>query len=87
MSVRASTIVPPSLRRVWDELDRKEHQNDTTMAAKQFTGKAIVSHGKLQDGGWKLEEVSTTPDIKDHELVVEIVASGESFPAHCVIDC
>jgi len=46
------------------------------MATQQYTGQAIVCHGKLQDKGWKLEEVSTVSDIKDDELVVEMVASG-----------
>jgi len=44
--------------------------------AETFSGRAIVSHGPLGKAGWKLEQVSTTRDIEDDELIVEIIASG-----------
>ncbi|PNS19351.1 hypothetical protein CAC42_2528 [Sphaceloma murrayae] len=43
--------------------------------AESFQAQAIVSHGPLPDG-WKIESVTTTPDVKDDEIVVEMVASG-----------
>ncbi|CAD0090916.1 unnamed protein product, partial [Aureobasidium vineae] len=42
---------------------------------KQWTGKAIVARDTLANKGWKMEEV-TTQEIKEDELVVELVASG-----------
>ena len=36
---------------------------------------ALVAHGPLSDGQWKLQNV-TTRSIKDNELRVRIVASG-----------
>lgn len=39
------------------------------------TGKAIVYHGPVNKGQWKLEEVQVR-DLKDDELLVEMVASG-----------
>jgi len=44
--------------------------------AQTFSGKAIVSHGSLEKEGWKLEDVKTVPDMKDDEMVVEMVGSG-----------
>ena len=38
-------------------------------------GRAIVSHGPLQDGKWKLEDVDVG-SLKDDELLVQIIASG-----------
>ncbi|KAG9817006.1 NAD(P)-binding protein, partial [Aureobasidium melanogenum] len=42
---------------------------------KTWTGKAIVARDTLGNKGWKIEEV-TTKEIKEDELLVELVASG-----------
>ena len=39
------------------------------------TGRALVSYGPYKDGGWKLRNVALRP-IRDHELLIEIIASG-----------
>ncbi|PYH71001.1 NAD(P)-dependent alcohol dehydrogenase [Aspergillus vadensis CBS 113365] len=41
----------------------------------QITGRALVSHGPYQAGGWKLQNVSLRP-LRENELLVEVVASG-----------
>ncbi|PWY75757.1 alcohol dehydrogenase [Aspergillus eucalypticola CBS 122712] len=41
----------------------------------QITGRAIVSHGPFQAGGWKLQNVTLRP-LRENELLVEVVASG-----------
>ena len=71
MTARASNNIPPLLRKVWQEEERR------SMASKQqmFSGKAIVSRDTLANKGWKMEEV-TTRAIRDDELIVEMVASG-----------
>lgn len=43
--------------------------------SQRLTGPAIVAHDSLNNGGWKMEKVTTRP-IKDDELLVEMVASG-----------
>lgn len=40
-----------------------------------MTGRAIVCHGPVRDGKWKIENVRLRP-INENELVVKIVASG-----------
>lgn len=44
--------------------------------AESIKARAIVSHGPNVHDDWKLEEVSTLPDVKDDEILVEMVASG-----------
>ncbi|BCS02798.1 NAD(P)-dependent alcohol dehydrogenase [Aspergillus luchuensis] len=41
----------------------------------QITGRALVSHGPYQAGGWKLQNVTLRP-LRENELLVEVVASG-----------
>lgn len=40
-----------------------------------LSGRAIVAHDTLDNGGWRMSQVTTRP-IKDDELLVEMVASG-----------
>lgn len=42
---------------------------------KTWTGKAVVARDTLANKGWKMEEV-TTKEIREDELLVELVASG-----------
>jgi D-arabinose 1-dehydrogenase-like Zn-dependent alcohol dehydrogenase len=46
-----------------------------TSSSTRYTGKAIVARDTLANKGWKMEEV-TTREIKEDELLVELVASG-----------
>lgn len=39
------------------------------------TTRAVVSYGPYQNGGWKLKNITLRP-LKEHELLVELVASG-----------
>ncbi|EHA25415.1 hypothetical protein CBS63078_7928 [Aspergillus niger] len=41
----------------------------------RITGRALVSHGPYQAGGWKLQNVSLRP-LRENELLIEVVASG-----------
>ena len=75
MTSRASNNIPPSLLKVWKELDDKEKHNNMSGEQKTWTGKAIVARDTLANKGWKIEDV-TTREIKDDELLVELVASG-----------
>lgn len=45
------------------------------MALSSSRTKAIVAHGPLDEGGWKLEEIALR-GLKDDELLVNIVAVG-----------
>lgn len=72
MTGRASNNIPPSLRKVWAELDEKQNKMS---GQKTWTGKAIVARGPLDKDGWKMEEV-TTRELKGDELLIEMVASG-----------
>lgn len=40
----------------------------------RITGRALVSHGPYQAGGWKLQNVSLRP-LRENELLIEVVAS------------
>ncbi|TIA44664.1 NAD(P)-binding protein [Aureobasidium pullulans] len=75
MTSRASNNIPPSPLKVWKELDNKEKHNNMSGEQKTWTGKAIVARDTLANKGWKIEDV-TTREIKDDELLVELVASG-----------
>jgi hypothetical protein len=58
-------------------LDTNQTPTSTKMAEehKTWTGKAIVARDTLANKGWKMEEV-TTREIREDELLVELVASG-----------
>ncbi|KAH0253399.1 NAD(P)-binding protein, partial [Aureobasidium melanogenum] len=58
-------------------LDKTWITKEYTMSGEQktWTGKAIVARDTLGNKGWKIEEV-TTKEIKEDELLVELVASG-----------
>jgi len=45
--------------------------------AKTFSGPAIVANGSLPGSQWAMEELTTSPDLQDHEVVVQMVASGK----------
>ncbi|KAL9096959.1 MAG: hypothetical protein Q9165_000923 [Trypethelium subeluteriae] len=45
------------------------------MAGERAKAKAIVSHGSLEDGQWRMEDVTLRP-LRDDELLVDIIASG-----------
>ena len=45
------------------------------MANERLTARAIVSHGPLPEGGWRMEEV-TLRDLREDELLIDIIASG-----------
>ena len=73
MTARASNNIPPSLRKIWK--DQEELGRSAGTAKMPTSGKAIVSHDTLDNGGWKMEEV-TLRDLQEGELLVEMVASG-----------
>ncbi|KAF7193581.1 Aryl-alcohol dehydrogenase [Pseudocercospora fuligena] len=70
---RASTKIPSSLRKIWQE--QEDHGRAYTGKQDTMTTKAIVSHDTLQNGGWKMEEVSLR-ELEEGELLVEMVATG-----------
>lgn len=70
MSGRASNNIPPSLLKIWKEEDSK------MSSPQKYTGRAIVSHDKLPNKGWKMEDRVTCREPREDELVVEMVASG-----------
>lgn len=72
MASRASTNIPKSLRDLWEAQDTHGRHIGSTNMAQQ--GRAIISHDTLDNGGWKLEDV-TVRKPGEGELLVEMVAS------------
>lgn len=72
MPSRVSNNIPPSLLQVWHKLEESKSQSIDKMAT---TTKAIVSRDTLDNGGWSMEEV-TVRDLKEGELLVDVIASG-----------
>lgn len=71
MTSRASTNIPPSLRKIWEEQEKSGRSSTSTMTS----SRAIVCNDTLENGGWKMEEVSLRP-LQEGELLVEMVATG-----------
>lgn len=74
MTSRASNNIPPSLLKVWKELDEKKQRMAIT-EKNTMKSRAIVARDTLGNKGWKMEEI-TMREIRDDELLVEVVASG-----------
>ena len=66
--------IPPSLLKVWKELDEKKQRMAAT-EKNTLKSRAIVARDTLGNKGWKMEEI-TMREIRDDELLVEVVASG-----------
>lgn len=79
MSSRASTNIPRSLRKIWEQ--QEEHGRTSNPVLTQHinnnmaTARAIVSRDTHANGGWKMEDVSVRK-LEAGELLVDIVGSG-----------
>lgn len=69
MTSRASSNIPPSLLKVWQQQEQPGRASTNAMA------RAIVCHDTHANGGWKMEDVNVRKP-KNGELLVEMVASG-----------
>ena len=45
------------------------------MASERLSAKAIVSHGSLEEGQWRMEDVRLR-NLREDELLVDIIATG-----------
>lgn len=78
MSGRASNNIPPSILKVWqhdEQAIQRKYQSTGSNSMAATSTRAIVAHDTLQNGGWKMEEVHLR-DLKEGELLVEMVATG-----------
>lgn len=75
MTARASTNIPPSLLEVWQQQESSGRASTTTTDTMASSGRAIVCHDTLDNGGWKLEDVNVRKP-GEGEILVEMVATG-----------
>ncbi|CAK3798693.1 Aryl-alcohol dehydrogenase [Lecanosticta acicola] len=75
MSGRASSNIPPPILKVWQREEQNLQRKYQSAGFNMTSTRAIVCHDTLDNGGWKMEEVSVRP-LEEGELLVEMVATG-----------